>query len=327
MTNNNAPVSKKAKLFQDMITRSGAGPQAPRTYGSTTNVKAEDRSSLEGAIRMRVNIAKLKSAPENMNFFHMQPEKVILDLSASLIKDGQLSPIIIRELPDEEGYQILAGHTRHQSAERAVGLGHTEWEELDAYCFPKGTCDDVRAMRIIIHSNLQGRGGRGLTPDEKFHCFVWEYLDELSNKENTKAAEITKQLMERYDVQKTQAYTYRSIAKNLSNEFLTAFREGRISIKEAECFASFDEETQKELFPHLETLKNISVPLRKLKNKSAKEILSMLEAPESESLLKPSIVNENDDEVTFHITVPRPAIPSFEKSIYNISKKYRASKF
>lgn len=111
---------------------------------------------------VEIPIALLRDFPPELHHFHPASPERLEELRQSIVKNGILSPLLIR--PMEDGtYQIMAGHNRRTAA-RLAG-----YEKVD--CIVRETESIDEAREIMLEDNLRQR--TDLLPSER----AWAYHD------------------------------------------------------------------------------------------------------------------------------------------------------
>lgn len=103
----------------------------------------------KGVVELNIsNLHPFSSTRYPIQPFRMYSQHKLEELASSIKVSGILSPIIVRPLPDNSGYQILAGHNRTAAAKLA-GLESVPCIVNDV--------DDDTAIIIMTATNLQQR--------------------------------------------------------------------------------------------------------------------------------------------------------------------------
>ena len=111
---------------------------------------------------VEIPIALLRDFPPELHHFHPASPERLEELRQSIVKNGILSPLLVR--PMEDGtYQIMAGHNRRTAA-RLAG-----YEKVD--CIVRETESIDEAREIMLEDNLRQR--TDLLPSER----AWAYHD------------------------------------------------------------------------------------------------------------------------------------------------------
>ncbi|MDZ7687632.1 MAG: ParB/RepB/Spo0J family partition protein [Halobacteriales archaeon] len=95
---------------------------------------------------------KIKLSKINTDLYDVRDEveeEHVDDIAESLEEDGQWNPIIVRPSNHEDGYDLIAGHTRYRAAKK---LG---WDELEATV---KDVDDEEANELALKTNLKRKG-------------------------------------------------------------------------------------------------------------------------------------------------------------------------
>jgi len=316
---------KRDKIKQDRIeeatTSSYTQEAVDRINTTAYNVES---APLPGATLIRVNIDDIEPAPELWNFFHKQVEERIFNLAISFKNEGQLSPIIIREIADgTKKWQTLAGHTRCLAARYLRDEGYEEWQYIYAFAYPLGVCSDTQARRIIVYSNTEAR--TSLTEEEKIACFYFQYCDEANNDRNQNAKKILEKLMERFGIKRSQAYNYINIGKNLIDTFKEKLAQGIITVRNAIALAKMEPELQTWLYKNYQSQMdkdNINI-IAKMKSKE--EILDYFNSlkndlPQASSYIKPKYFKKVDGGKLAKVFV----MDGLEEEFQNILTKFYA---
>lgn len=165
------------------------------------------------------DIRPYKSADGRSQPRHIDEQRV-MRIMASANENGQLQPIIVKPLQNEEfKYEILCGHHRYEAFKK---LG---WENLEAVIID---CDENEAYRILAETNLEE-----LTPSEMGQI-INEYLKMrgIDNENNT-----AKEIAQKFGISKKTMYIYLNII-SLDNELWRYIDNKFIPIKKVEKIKS-----------------------------------------------------------------------------------------
>jgi ParB family chromosome partitioning protein len=88
------------------------------------------------------------------------------DLKASIGTHGVLEPLLVRRLPDHNGYELISGERRFHAA-MAVGLSEVPCIEL--------TVNDQQALEIALIENLQRKDLSAFEEGEGFQTLINKY--------------------------------------------------------------------------------------------------------------------------------------------------------
>lgn len=165
------------------------------------------------------DIRPYKTIDEKSQPRHIDEQRIIR-IMASAKENGQLQPLIIKPLNNDEfKYEILCGHHRYEAFKK---LG---WNSLDAIVID---CDENKAYQILAESNLEE-----LTPSEMGQI-INEYLKMRGiDNENTTATEIA----QKFGISKKTMYIYLNII-SLDSELWRYVDNKYIPIKKVEKIKS-----------------------------------------------------------------------------------------
>ena len=292
--------------------------------GDELELERRNNGPIPGTSLRMIKIDEIMPAPAEWNFFETQTGAKIADLAVSLLTEGQMTPIIVRMHKDDnhpdKKYQCLTGHTRILAAKELVEQGYTDWQQIAAFVYPPGHCDDAKARRIIVYSNTKQR--LSFTAEEKKKCFIFDYLDSVNADRKQKTAEITNQLAQKYKLKRSQAYNLRNIGTKLIPAFTNRIWAGEVTANQAVVLASLDQEVQQHLATnYIERLKDVN--LRACKKKSCEEIDQLF--ADKEALVLPEIeLDFTEDESAFSYIVDLPAAASqkFKDAMQKLYKEY-----
>lgn len=138
----------------NLRTRVNNVPTPEEAYAQMFGVK------LQGGIT-NIKLCDLRPYPDQP--FRLYSEDKLTELAEDIKQNGVLSPIIVRPIKDEAGYdayQILAGHNR-TNASQLAGL-----DEIPAIV---KNVDDATAALIVVNTNLNQRDK--MLPSEKAFAY------------------------------------------------------------------------------------------------------------------------------------------------------------
>lgn len=299
-------------------------------YGHREEIANEQMKTVEaplpGARLVKVKIGEINPAPRTRewNFWEEQSQEAIIRRAVSFLNEGQLSPIIIREFKYEDPskkYQCLAGHTRTQSAELLVEEGYEEWQELWAFVYPEGACDDLQARRIINYSNTEQR--TSMSPKEKLNSFIFEWLDETNKGRTLNASQLITRMAEKYGLKKTRAYELKAIAENVTLEMKDLIMEDTLTLQDAKYIAKMGMSIQKHLYDHYRD-RFSKIKFKTLVGLNRDEIDRIFKENDQkvneETYFK--VNNITSTEKQFTIKIPIKAEAQFRKIIIKLYSKY-----
>lgn len=267
---------------------------------------------LPGTILIKVNIDDIQDAPEEWNFFRKQSQDKIMSLAVSLKMDGQLSPIILREVNQEKRWECLAGHTRRIAAAYLRDNGEEEYQFLYAFAYPFGVCSDKKAKDIIVFSNTEGR--ESLSSVEKYKSFVYYYLNEQNSNRNQKAGELIEKFKQKYDIKRSQVYNYISLNEKLILDFQHLFEQGIITQQNAIALTRMDKQWQQwVLDTYPDRLSKETIP--KIIGKSIDEVKAIFSSlsEDSNKYLEPDFFKKVPGGLLARVFVPEGSEKDFEE--------------
>ncbi|WLD11865.1 ParB/RepB/Spo0J family partition protein [Planctellipticum variicoloris] len=115
--------------------------EKPAAVETSTTAKPE----LAGELRM-IDVGLLRPSPYQTR--RPPSEEWLIELGNSLRQDGQLTPCLVRPLPEANGFELIAGHTRTAAAKR------THRPQLECRIVQ---CDDATARRLVLVENAKRR--------------------------------------------------------------------------------------------------------------------------------------------------------------------------
>ncbi|WP_312339188.1 ParB/RepB/Spo0J family partition protein [Anaerospora hongkongensis] len=333
-TNKQKQNSKLSK-FASMVVPGGQNAPEIRDFGFSGFGRREEIASeqlktveapLPGYKLMKVKINQINPAPRTRewNFWEEQSHEAIIRRAISFLNEGQLSPIIIREYKyndPSKKYQCLAGHTRTQSAELLVEEGYEEWQELWAFVYPEGACDDLQARRIIHYSNTEQR--TNMSAKEKLNCFIFEWLDETNRERSQNASQLISKLAEKYSLKKTRAYELKAIAEKVIPEMRDLIMEDTITLQDAKHIAKMGASIQNHLYNNYRD-RFSQIKFKTLVGLNTSEIDRVLkkndQKVDEETYFK--VNSTTSTEKQFTIKIPVKAETQFRKAILKLYAKY-----
>lgn len=143
--------SRPSSYINASITQPSAAPQpveknvSRETSGevkSTTAQPKAQKGTEEGILQVEIESIKPNPDQPRTNFKKTELE----ELSQSIKKEGLIQPILVREVDDDEGYQIIAGERRWQAAKLA-GLKKVPIQIKNV--------DDDKALELALIENIQ----------------------------------------------------------------------------------------------------------------------------------------------------------------------------
>ncbi len=134
-------------------------PEKPAAVETSTTAKPE----LAGELRM-IDVGLLRPSPYQTR--RPPSEEWLIELGNSLRQDGQLTPCLVRPLPESSGFELIAGHTRTAAAKR------THRPQLECRIVQ---CDDATARRLVLVENAKRRDLDILEKAQALQGLVDEY--------------------------------------------------------------------------------------------------------------------------------------------------------
>lgn len=142
--------------------------KAAKKAAEKTEQQLKDIVDEETGLRaLRIPLEQLEDAPNGWNIYRdvKKDAELFEKMRQSILKVGLLSPIIVWEKENKDGYYILMGHSRKRVFEylyKEEGL--EEYKEIYAFVRPYDSLTKSEAIGIITDSNIS-RGN--LTETEK----------------------------------------------------------------------------------------------------------------------------------------------------------------
>lgn len=172
-------------------------------------------------------------------------DKNEIEMLADLIEaDGMVLQDVLVRKTDKDEYEIIGGHKRTAACKLLVEeRGKKNFEFLP--CLVQDV-SDVRAQFQVYSSN----GHHEETPYEVMHklekmqYLLKNYPEEFPELQSGRMVE---RLAALFHMKKTTVGEYQSIAKNLSEEAMEAFQEGKLDKSAAVTLAGLDENRQQEV--------------------------------------------------------------------------------
>lgn len=187
-----------------------------------------------------ISVHKLE--PSADNFYNTDD---VLDLQDSIEMFGVQQNIIVRKIPGEDKYKVVAGHRRRIAVQNLVLAGKKDFEMIPC----KVQTDEVDIIKekiLLIHTNSTSR----VLSD-------WEKLEQLKQlkkllreykKTNNVPGRVRDLLSDTLNISKAQVGRLESVEKNLSLEFKKELQQENINISTAVELSRLPEEKQKDIY-------------------------------------------------------------------------------
>lgn len=192
---------------------------------------------------VRINISKIKPAPDKENFYHVDEEE-IEQLARSIEMVGVQQYPVVKPIKGTGEYELIAGHKRRLAIQRLIDEGKNEFEMVP--CKVEDTGDDIRNELILIFTNCTQRertDPERMQEIKRVKKLIAEYQEEhgLAGRKQEIIAGIL-------GTNKTKIGTLENIDRNLLGDFKNEFMAGKINTYTANEIAGLDIEAQKSLY-------------------------------------------------------------------------------
>jgi ParB family chromosome partitioning protein len=253
-----------------------------KEYKDTADIIISQSAVLEE--RMSVSIDSLLDYTDE--YGDTQPydidEEKVEALAASMKENGQLEPIVVRELKDGK-YQILAGHHRIRAC-RKCGFKTADIKIIE--------CSDWQAYRIVVESNTHHGNPK---PSQ-----IAKILISYKTHSNESGEKVTNEMLARiFDISESEFYRYIKLA-TLTDELIEDVDNGLLSTNSVKEVAKLSKTQQRTLSEYIEqSEKALNVAgckkaisfLSENPNADVNELYSFMSAKKSKKKYKNEIFN------------------------------------
>lgn len=267
-----------------------------RLKESTSEKVAERLERDNKVIVYRVNIYSLEESPVDWNYFCSLSNDKMIELVESIKSIGLQSPIVVWELPCEDGeeqkYRILSGHNRTRAYKKIYETEkNDEYLQIPCIIYKQHELSEQEARDIIVDSNYVNRV---LSTREKALSVKHKYLYYKSNKERGVIEKVANDLS-----LKMRTICYYLSINQLDNEIQELVYNDVLTMRDASKLAKLSMETQKWL---VENHKD------KITNEFCSKIKSKLSTEEIEKIIDTEGKHEyaEDKKIYTEITIQLP---------------------
>lgn len=239
---------------------------------------------------VKINANKLVPSSEEENFYGIDEEEV-KQLAATIELVGLQQPLVVREIPETDKYEVLVGNKRLHAIMLLLAEGKTEYEMVPCKI---SIADSVIDKLILIFTNSTQRGKVSDYVKMKEIEEIRRLLKEL---EATQRITGKKQniIADILGINKTKVGTLDNINNNLIDPFVDEYAEGKINTSTANKLAGMAEEEQKQLYEDYKQNGEV-ITVQEIKNKQEKQ--KMEEQPSEEPIKEQSLdepIEENTE--------------------------------
>jgi ParB family chromosome partitioning protein len=204
-----------------------------------------------------IDTDKIKSAPEDWNFYKPLSDSKILELIESILENGLLTPPILWQR-ENDSYMMLAGHNRLRVYNMIYDkTGDKEFKRIPCYVKKINEITEDEARTIIVDSNFCQRQ---LSTLEKTKSIVQKYKTMGRKKRNSGGTQTTAEIIaEEYRLTKMQIHRYLKL-QYLIPELMNRIDMNTLSMNSGLKLASLSQDVQEKLYiENLVLLNNNSI--------------------------------------------------------------------
>lgn len=265
----------------------------------------------------KVDITKLKDAPDDWNFYSPLSKSKMEELVESIKNIGIMHPLVVWEQSDGQ-YLILSGHNRKKAYELLLErTNDNKYEKIHCYIKKKNELTIESAKEIIIDTNWVQRQ---LTPIEKAKSIYEKYTGIVKNKPVYKTKDedghTRDKIAEEYNISGRQVSNYYRL-NFLIDEIKEMIVNNEMSIRTGVKIAMFHPLTQKFLFDNYKDFLN---------SKIVKDLDPQLEEEEIKTIMDKNLTSEEDINLKYTFVISEKDKVSFEKELESLLLKYKVKK-
>lgn len=244
-------MAKKFSLSQEML--------------SGISKNTEKVNEIEAKDNFKIDYIHIENIiPSEKNFYEISD---VNELAEDILLNGLNHNLVVRSL-DNKKYELISGERRYTALKKLVDQGKKQFSFIPCKIT---NLNDLDAEIVLIQANAQSRE---LTDSDRLKQI--ERLTELYNIKKGKGEKIGKireRIAQDTGLSPAQVGRYNTISKGLISELRSLLDEGKLSVSNANEFATLSEENQKLI---LDLLKK-EVAINKKEANELKEKLKKIE--------------------------------------------------